>query len=148
MAVLKARARAQMAAVDVLLVPTALEHYLVAEVEGEEGAHPPAWPSNAKNGRFTNFVNLMGGLAGISVPQGLLRVDYAAGASAGTPRAAALAAGGGPLGVVLPFGVTLLAAPWLDDWLWGVAGRLADAAGLGCGPEGHGVAPVRVRTAA
>lgn len=57
MATLRAAARAQLASVDLLLVPTALEHYLVAEVQAEEGASPPTWPKNAKNGRFTNFVS-------------------------------------------------------------------------------------------
>lgn len=158
LAALRARAKAQLARTDVLLVPTALEHYLVAEVAAEEGAEPPSWPKNAKNGRFTNFVNLMGGLCGVSLPQGVLRADYAAAAAEGAAngasgsataqRAALLAAAGGPLHVALPFGVTLLAAPWQDDWLWGVAARLEAATGLGCGPEGHGVEPVRTRQAA
>lgn len=139
MAVLKAKARAVLAGVDVLLVPTALEHYTVAELAAEEGATPPTWPKNAKNGRFTNFVNLLDGLAGVSVPSGVLRVDYGAGASAATPRASDLKAAGGPLNVALPFGVTLLALPWHDDWLWGVAARMHEASGLGCGPAGHGV---------
>jgi allophanate hydrolase len=143
MAGLKARAREALEAVDLLLVPTALEAYLVEEVAAEEGADPPSWPKNAKNGRFTNFVNLMGGLAGISVPSGLLRADYARGASADAPRAALLRRLGGPLEVALPFGVTLLAPEWHDDWLWGVGAAFVEAAGLGCGPEGHGVAVVR-----
>jgi allophanate hydrolase len=143
MAVLKAAARAVLDSVDLLLVPTALEAYLVEEVVSEEGANPPSWPKNAKNGRFTNFVNLMGGLAGISVPSGLLKVDYAAGASAATPRAKLLAASGGPLQVTMPFGVTLLAQEWHDDWLWGIAERMVAAVGLGCGPEGHGVYAVK-----
>jgi allophanate hydrolase len=149
MAALVAAANAQLSRVDVLLVPTALEAYLVEEVAAEEGATPPTWPKNAKNGRFTNFVNLMGGLAGISVPSGLLRVDYGSGASALTPRARLLEASGGPLRVVLPFGITLLAPCWHDDWLWGVAVRVVEASGLGCGPQGHGVAAaVRAPTAA
>lgn len=50
--------------------------------------------------------------------------------------------------VALPFGVTLLAPAWWDEWLWGIGARLAEAARRGCGPEGHGVAePVRIRTA-
>lgn len=140
MAALIAAARAQLQTIDLLMVPTALEHYLVEEINAEETMTPPTWSKNAKNGRFTNFVNLMGGLAGVSVPAGLLEVDYAAGASAGTARAEALRKGGGPMKVVLPFGVTLLAPEWHDDWLWGVAERAAAAAGLGCGPEGHGLA--------
>jgi allophanate hydrolase len=43
--------------------------------------------------------------------------------------------------VTLPFGVTLLGKAWRDEWVWGVAGRMEAAAGLRCGPEGHGVAP-------
>jgi len=144
MAVLKARALAQMELVDLLLVPTALEHYLVAELAAEEEASPPVWNKNAKNGRFTNFVNLMGGLAGISIPSGLLRVDYASGPSARTERARLLTAAGGPMKVTLPFGVTLLAPQWHDDWLWEVGASLVKAAGLEGGPKGHGVAAVRV----
>ncbi len=124
----------------------------------------PTWPKNAKNGRFTNFVNLLD-MCGISIPQGLLRVDYAQAATVagnaanGTPdlaavsaaapdaasaaRAAQLAALGGPLVVTLPFGVTLLAQSWRDEWLWGVAEKMHAAAGVGCGPEGHGVVSVR-----
>ncbi len=41
--------------------------------------------------------------------------------------------------VVLPFGVTLLARGWQDEWLWGLAASMHRASGLGCGPEGHGV---------
>ena len=51
-----------------LLVPTVLQHYLVAEVEEEEKRNePPTWPKNTLNGRFTNFVNLLD-MAAISVP--------------------------------------------------------------------------------
>lgn len=50
------------------------------------------------------------------------------------------------LQVALPFGVTLLAPAWWDEWLWGVGAQMAGAVKLGCGPVGHGVAaPVRVR---
>ncbi|KAI8468534.1 MAG: allophanate hydrolase [Monoraphidium minutum] len=117
--------------------------YLVAEVAAEEGAAPPSWPKNAKNGRFTNFVNLLD-MAGIAVPSGLLRADYGSGPGAATPRAALLKAAGGPASVVMPFGVTLLVPAWHDDWVWGVAADMVAAAGLGCGPEGHGVTPVRL----
>jgi allophanate hydrolase len=144
LATLAARARVEMSKLDLLLVPTALEHYLIAEINDTEDAAAPTWPLNAKNGRFTNFVNLLD-MCGIAVPSGLLRVDYSAAeaaAGAGATRAARLAAGGGPLSVTLPFGVTLLAGAWRDEWLWGIAGRLEAAAGLKCGPEGHGVLPV------
>ncbi len=62
-------------------------------------------------------------------------------------RVAALQQLGGPLAVALPFGVTLLAGAWHDDWLWGVAAHMEEAAGLQCGPRGHGVEPVRARGA-
>jgi hypothetical protein len=42
----------------------------------EEDQAVPAWTRNAKNGRFTNFVNLLD-MCGVSVPSGLLQVDYA-----------------------------------------------------------------------
>ena len=58
--------------VDLLLVPTALHHYTVAEIEAQEkGPGAPTWGHNAKLGRFTNFVNLLD-MAGVSVPSGLL----------------------------------------------------------------------------
>lgn len=143
MAVLRARARVQLDRFDLLMVPTALEPYLVAEVQAEESATPPIWPKNAKNGRFTNFVNLLD-MAGIAIPSGLLRVDYSAGPSAATHRAQLLAAAGGPLQVVMPFGVTLLVPAWHDDWVWGIAAEMVARTGLGCGPEGHGVQPVQL----
>lgn len=40
---------------------------------------------------------------------------------------------------VLPFGVTMVAAAWRDDWLCEIASRFHEASGLGCGPTGHGV---------
>ena len=56
-----------------LLVPTVLQHYLIAEVEAEEKQQePPTWSKNALNGRFTNFVNLLD-MAAISVPADLIR---------------------------------------------------------------------------
>ncbi|KAF6249315.1 allophanate hydrolase [Scenedesmus sp. NREL 46B-D3] len=133
LAVLAAAARAQLCVVDCLLVPTVLEHYLLQEVADTEAQEPPSWPLNAKNGRFTNFVNLLD-MCGIAVPAGLLTVDYAKpeAASSAQQRAERLAASGGPLRVVLPL------------WLWGVAAAMEQAAGLGCGPRGHGVAPVAV----
>jgi allophanate hydrolase len=146
LAKLSARARTELSKLDLLLVPTALEHYLVAEINDTEDAAAPTWPLNAKNGRFTNFVNLLD-MCGIAIPSGLLRVDYStpeAAAGTGATRAGRLVASGGPQSVVLPFGVTLLAGAWRDEWLWGIAERLEAAAGLGCGPEGHGVPPVVV----
>ena len=58
--------------VDLLLVPTALHHHTVAEIEAQEKrADPPTWSHNAKLGRFTNFVNLLD-MCAVSVPSGLL----------------------------------------------------------------------------
>ena len=55
------------------MVPTALHHYTIAEIEStEKGSEPLSWPFNAKLGRFTNFVNLMD-MCGISVPSGIQR---------------------------------------------------------------------------
>lgn len=69
----QAAARVEMAKVDLLLVPTALQHYTVQEVlEQEELAPLPTWPRNGNLGRFTNFVNLLD-MCGIAVPSGLLR---------------------------------------------------------------------------
>lgn len=146
LAQLAARARTEMSKLDLLLVPTALENYLIDEINDTEAAAAPTWPLNAKNGRFTNFVNLLD-MCGIAIPSGMLRVDYStaqAAAGTGATRAAHLAASGGPQAVALPFGVTLLAGAWRDEWLWGIAERLEAAAGLTCGPEGHGVTPVVV----
>lgn len=56
-----------------LMVPTVLQHYLIAEVEAEEKQQePPVWSKNALNGRFTNFVNLLD-MAAISVPASLIQ---------------------------------------------------------------------------
>ncbi len=40
---------------------------------------------------------------------------------------------------MLPFGVTMIAAAWRDDWLCEIASRFHEASGLGCGPTGHEV---------
>ena len=60
--------------VDFIMVPTALHHYTVEEIEATEKQPKEqlSWPFNAKLGRFTNFVNLMD-MCGVSVPSGLLR---------------------------------------------------------------------------
>ncbi|KAG2494460.1 hypothetical protein HYH03_007512 [Edaphochlamys debaryana] len=146
MAVLRAQALAQLERADVLLVPTALTHWTQAEVLEEEAAAVPTWSRNAKMGRFTNFVNLLD-MCGIAVPSGLVSYDAAAlseGASEAERKRAAHLAATGPTAVTLPFGVTLLAKGWRDEWLWGVAARMEALAGLRCGPGGHGVAaPVK-----
>lgn len=76
MAVLRARALDELSRVDLLLVPTALSHWTVEEVQEEECAQPPTWGRNAKLGRFTNFVNLLD-MCGIAVPSGLVSYDAA-----------------------------------------------------------------------
>ena len=58
--------------VDLLLVPTALQNYLVVEIEAEEKCRqPPTWDKNTLLGRFTNFVNLLD-MAAVSVPSTLI----------------------------------------------------------------------------
>ncbi|MEW5305220.1 MAG: hypothetical protein WDW36_007776 [Sanguina aurantia] len=59
MAVLRAAAVVELTKTDVLLVPSALSHFTIAEVLAQETAQPPTWGRNAKMGRFTNFVNLI-----------------------------------------------------------------------------------------
>ena len=49
------------------------------EVAAEEEASPPSWPSNAKLGRFTNFVNLLD-MCGLALPSGLVTLDAVAAA--------------------------------------------------------------------
>ncbi|EFJ41617.1 hypothetical protein VOLCADRAFT_98357 [Volvox carteri f. nagariensis] len=146
MAVLRARALDELSRVDVLLVPTALTHWTVAEVVEEECAEPPTWSRNAKLGRFTNFVNLLD-MCGMSVPSGLVSYDAAVlsedASEAERSRAAHLAATG-PTSVTLPFGVTLLTRAWRDEWLWSLAAKMEALAGLKCGPAGHGVTPPEV----
>lgn len=57
---------------DLLLVPTLLQNYLVAEIEAEEKqSSPPTWARNTNAGRFTNFVNLLD-MAAVSVPSTLI----------------------------------------------------------------------------
>lgn len=59
--------------VDMLLVPTALQNFLIEEVEAEEKtSSPPTWEKNTLSGRFTNFVNLLD-MAAISVPSAILQ---------------------------------------------------------------------------
>lgn len=49
---------------------------------------------------------------------------------------------------VLPFGVTMIANAWRDDWLCEIASRFHQASGLGCGPAGHGVDPQQAKLTA
>ena len=66
-----AAARMAAAGVDVLVVPTVMHHYLVAELEKQETETPAKATYNAHLGTFTNFVNLFG-LCALSVPAGVL----------------------------------------------------------------------------
>ncbi|KAK9803367.1 hypothetical protein WJX73_009893 [Symbiochloris irregularis] len=140
-----AHTRLELAKVDFFLVPTALNHFTVAEIEGQEKGGEGAqltWAFNGRLGRFTNFVNLMD-MCGISVPSGvlehpLLPTDGSQAEADVAKRAEHLSATGDPT-PSLPFGVTLLAPAWGDEMLWAHAAKFVRAAGLGCGPEGHGV---------
>lgn len=55
-------------------------------------------------------------------------------------RRAHLAATGNPAAVV-PFGITLLAPAWADEYVAGVAAAYGEATKLSAGPAGHGVTP-------
>lgn len=155
MAKLSAQARAEMAKVDMLLVPTVLQHFMVAEVEAEEKrGERPAWTKNSLCGRFTNFVNLLD-MAAISVPSALLQSDDLAeeasrsetnGDESEISRRAHLLAESGNPRPYLPFGVTLIGPAWTDEFLWEIAAKLHAKSGLECGPKGHGVRPYRSPT--
>lgn len=135
-----------MAKVDLLLVPTALHHYTVQEIEAEEKTNDTVtWTRNAKLGRFTNFVNLLD-MCAVSVPSAVYRHPQVGEGIMGQLRLSEESAErrnhleqtGNPQ-PVLPFGVTMIAAAWRDDWLCEIASRFHEASGLGCGPTGHGV---------
>lgn len=48
---------------------------------------------------------------------------------------------------VLPFGITLLAPAWTDEYVAGIGAAYEKATGLQAGPLGHGVAPFRSQQA-
>eukprot|EP00803_Ostreobium_quekettii_P003778 evm.model.scf_329EXC.2 EVM.evm.TU.scf_329EXC.2 scf_329EXC:17023-24592(+) len=136
LAVHQALARSELSQVDFLVVPTAPAHYTIKEIMDEEGVSPPTWSQNANLGRFTNFVNLMD-MCGVAVPSG----SYAGGGGqndSGSGRGKYLRESGDP-NPTLPFGITLLAPAWSDEWLSGIAAKFQKATGLGCGPKGHGL---------
>jgi allophanate hydrolase len=183
MSFLRAAARAQLAKIDLLVVPTAAYNYTVREIMEEEDEQDyqdmlsgkAMVTKNANLGRFTNFVNLLD-MCGVSVPSGLLKLgpagqipsappagkkmrktyssktataNGAATSSEGTVespsvthRAEHLAATGNPNAVV-PFGITLLAPAWTDEYVAGIAAAYEKATGLRAGPLGHGVTPYR-----
>ena len=43
----------------------------------------------------------------------------------------------------MPFGITLLAPAWCDEYVAGLAAAYEAATGLKAGPLGHGVTPYR-----
>ncbi|PRW20653.1 allophanate hydrolase [Chlorella sorokiniana] len=157
LSVLKAKMRAELAKVDVLVVPTSAYNYTVQEIQAEES--DPAYEAvcftkNANLGRWTNFVNL-GDMCGVSVFSGLLRPPTSAVVANGVNgshdaaaeaeqqrRQMHLAATGNPA-PVLPFGITLLAPAWTDEFVAGLAAAYQQTTGLKAGPAGHGVTPYR-----
>ena len=48
---------------------------------------------------------------------------------------------------MLPFGITLLAPAWTDEYVAGLAAAYQQATGLKAGPLGHCVKPYRTPTA-
>lgn len=48
---------------------------------------------------------------------------------------------------VLPFGITLLAPAWTDEYVAGLADAYQRTTGLKAGPQGHGVTPYRTASA-
>lgn len=150
---LRARCRAELAKTDVLVVPTSAYNYTVQEILAEE--EDPAYEDvtfskNANLGRWTNFVNLQD-MCGVSVFSGLLRLQANGGGGGGATgeqrrRAEHLAATGNA-SPVLPFGITLLAPAWTDEYVAGIGAAYEKATGLQAGPLGHGVAPFRSQQA-
>lgn len=51
------------------------------------------------------------------------------------------------LAAVLPFGITLLAPSWTDEYVAGIAAAYEKATGLQAGPLGHCVTPYRSQQA-
>ncbi|KAI7838879.1 hypothetical protein COHA_007345 [Chlorella ohadii] len=157
LSVLKAKMRAELAKVDILVVPTSAYNYTAEE---EDPAYEAVtFSKNANLGRWTNFVNL-GDMCGVSVFSGLLRPEAAAEVANGVNgshdaaaeaeqqrRQQHLTATGNPT-PVLPFGITLLAAAWTDEYVAGLAAAYQQTTGLKAGPLGHGVEPYRTPAAA
>lgn len=53
-----------------------------------------------------------------------------------------------PTTAVLPFGITLLAPAWTDEFVAGLAAAYQQTTGLKAGPRGHGVTPYQTPAAA
>lgn len=121
LATLKAASRVQLEKIDVFIVPTAAYNYTVEEIKGEEDdipgmdvAHPILPSKNANLGRFTNFANLLD-LCGVSVPSGLMQLDFSADDNTAKARSMHLTATG-KSSAVLPFGITIIAPNWTDSY--------------------------------
>lgn len=165
---LRGAARVELEKIDILIVPTAAYNYTIREIMAEEDEQDYAAmlsgramvTKNANLGRFTNFVNLLD-MCGVSVPSTVLKLGpeaavptskkqrTAAAAASAAPvpqsvidRAEHLTATGNPTAVV-PFGITMLAPAWTDQYVAEVASAYEKATGLKAGPEGHGVKPYR-----
>jgi allophanate hydrolase len=146
LAALRAASRAQLQKVDFLIVPTAAYNYTVDEIKGEEDDIPgldegqPSLPTkNANLGRFTNFANLLD-LCGVSVPSGLMKLDFSGDDSIAEARSTHLTATG-KSSAVLPFGITIIGPAWTDSYVADIAEEYEKAGMLGPGPLGHGVTP-------
>jgi Asp-tRNA(Asn)/Glu-tRNA(Gln) amidotransferase A subunit family amidase len=48
----------------------------------------------------------------------------------------------------MPFGITLLAPSWTDEFVAGIAAAYQQSTGLAAGPLGHGITPYRTPTPA
>lgn len=112
---LKAAARAEMAKVDIIVVPTVSHYYTVKSVVEEENKLDGA--KNTNLGRFTNFVNLLD-LCGVAVPSSVICAKYNHLQPRDGTRTTDTADGST---IQLPFGVTLLAPAWHDDYVARIA---------------------------
>lgn len=157
LAVNQGRARAEWDKIDVLITPTSLHHYLVEEIEKDE---KKTWPAvGAKNsnlGRFTNYMNLLDCCA-IAIPSGLMTqtVDSTVRPLPGIDHEVAVVTPGGneeqqrryevikQQSAVLPWGITLVAEAWGDQYLLDVAEKWYIDSNLKVGPAGHIKSPVQ-----
>ncbi|PSC69624.1 allophanate hydrolase [Micractinium conductrix] len=146
LSVLRGKCRAELAKVDLIVVPTSAYNYTVKEIQAEEDEPPyeqVTFGKNANLGRWTNFVNLQD-MCGVSVYSGLLRpCGPLEGDAPEQRRRAEHLAATGNTSPVMPFGVTLLAPSWTDEYVADIAAAFEKATGLKAGPLGHGVAPYR-----
>jgi allophanate hydrolase len=104
---------------------------------------PPRAPSPASPARDSSSPSLArhSSFRGAGARLAAAEAAHAAGPAA--ERADHLAATGSSAAVV-PFGITVLAPAWTDEYVAGVAAAYLEATGLRAGPAGHGVAPYRM----